>query len=67
MTLIEALKQKQSKEGMSQRDFARHLTIEPVQYWKLVYGKRGFGRKTLRKVFRLYPDLLDVFVQEGDV
>ena len=67
LTLIEALIQKQKDAGLSQRDFAKFLGVEPVVYWKLIYGKRGFGRRTLRKVFQKYPYLVTEFVMEGDV
>jgi transcriptional regulator with XRE-family HTH domain len=62
MDVIEMLEQRQKAEGGTHRQFAAKLGLTEGMWSRLRAGERNIGPKTLRRIARVYPDLVDAAV-----
>lgn len=57
MMLIEFLEQKRQELGLSKRAFARHMGVDPAEYFNWFTGKRTLGRAGAIRIRKAFPDL----------
>lgn len=64
MKLIEALKQKQKEEGLTDRQMAEKMGMHHITWVNKKNLKRPLSPKDNQTVLKIYPDLMSVFLTE---
>jgi len=66
MDVIQEVKNRQTKEGLSNRQFAKKLGISRQQWDGLVKGTREASWKVFGAIIGTYPDLIDSVLDSVD-
>ena len=62
--LIQALKDRQTEEGLTQQGMADKLRINQSTLSRLYAGKRDLGIDTLEQILQVYPELSGFFLAQ---
>jgi transcriptional regulator with XRE-family HTH domain len=62
--LVQALKDRQQNEGLTQQGMAAKLGISQSTLSRLYAGKRDLGIESLEQIIRAYPELSGFFLAE---